>query len=84
MREITASDFQRHPRRIQDLALSEPVAVTDHGRPKVVLLAFEEYARLKRRDKQAAFAWELPEELARQIETARMDARHARLDELLE
>jgi PHD/YefM family antitoxin component YafN of YafNO toxin-antitoxin module len=36
MREITASDFQRHPRRIQDLALREPVAVTDHGRPKVV------------------------------------------------
>lgn len=84
MREITAWDFQRRPGQIQDLALREPVAVTDEGRPRVVLLAFEEYERLKRRDKQAAFAWELPEELARQIETARMDPRHARLDELLE
>lgn len=84
MRKITALELQRHPGRAQDLALRGPIAVTHRGRPKVVLLAFEEYERLKRRDKHAMLAGELPDDLARQIEEARMDTRHAGLNELLD
>ena len=84
MRKITALELQRHLGRAQNLALRRPIAVTRRGRPKVVLLAFEEYERLKRRDKHAMSVWELPDDIARQIEETRMDPRHAALDRLLD
>ena len=46
MRKITALELQRHPGRAQDLAIRGPIAITHRGRPRVVLLAFEEYERL--------------------------------------
>lgn len=50
--KVSAADFQRNIGRYQDLALRQPVAVTRNGRESTVLISTEEYARLKRRDRQ--------------------------------
>jgi len=62
MRTIPASELQRKLGEVQDAALKEPVAITRNGRERLVLLSIEEYRRLKRRDRQALWAWELSEE----------------------
>lgn len=52
MLKVSAADFQRNIGRYQDLALTQPVAVTRNGRERTVLISVEEYQRLKRRDRQ--------------------------------
>lgn len=49
--KVPAADFERNIGRYQDVALRQPVAVTRHGRESTVLIAADEYARLKRRDR---------------------------------
>jgi prevent-host-death family protein len=62
---VTAAEFQRQFGRYRDLALKEPVAVTHHGRESLVMLSAEEYKRLKSLDaRQAAYPWEMPDDLA--------------------
>jgi PHD/YefM family antitoxin component YafN of YafNO toxin-antitoxin module len=50
--QVPAGEFQRHIGRYQDLALTQPVAVTRNGRERTVMISAEEYYRLKRRDRQ--------------------------------
>lgn len=52
MIKVTAAEFQRNIGRYQDMALTQPVAVTRNGRERTVLISTEEYSRLKRRDRQ--------------------------------
>ena len=49
---VPAGEFQRHIGRYQDMALTQPVAVTRNGRERTVMISAEEYYRLKRRDRQ--------------------------------
>jgi len=49
---ISSAEFQRNFGRYQDVALTEPVAITRNGRERVVVLSVDEYHRLKRRDRQ--------------------------------
>src|ERR1700693_6237466 len=50
--QVPAGEFQRHIGRYQDMALTQPVAVTRNGRERTVMISAEEYHRLKRRDSQ--------------------------------
>lgn len=50
--QVPAGEFQRHIGRYQDMALTQPVAVTRNGRERTVMISAEEYYRLKRRDRQ--------------------------------
>ena len=50
--KVPAAEFQRNIGRYQDVALRQPVSVTRNGRERTVLISAEEYARLKRRDRQ--------------------------------
>jgi len=52
MLKIPAGEFQRNIGRYQDMALTQPVAVTRNGRERTVLISVDEYQRLKRRDRQ--------------------------------
>jgi PHD/YefM family antitoxin component YafN of YafNO toxin-antitoxin module len=52
MIKVSAADFQRNIGRYQDLALTEPVAVTRNGRERTVMISTDEYQRLKRRDRE--------------------------------
>jgi prevent-host-death family protein len=47
MRTLTAKEAQYGFGRLIDLARTEPPIVAKHGRPVVVVMAFEEYGRLK-------------------------------------
>jgi len=49
---VAAREFQRHIGRYQDLALTQPVAVTCNGRERTVMISADEYYRLRRRDRQ--------------------------------
>lgn len=46
MRQIRAQDLQRRTGEVQDMALRAPVAITHHGREKLVLMSRETYDRL--------------------------------------
>jgi prevent-host-death family protein len=52
MIKIPAAEFQRNIGRYQDMALTQPVAVTRNGRERTVMISVEEYNRLKRRDRR--------------------------------
>ena len=54
MRTLTAKDAKYGFGRLVDLARTEPLAVTKHGRPVVVVIAAEEFDRLKGLDVQAS------------------------------
>ena len=47
MQTLTAKDAKYGFGRLIDLARAEPVAVAKHGRTVVVVMAIEEYERLK-------------------------------------
>ena len=47
MQTLSAKDAKYGFARLIDLARAEPIAVTKHGRPVVVVLSVEEYERLK-------------------------------------
>jgi PHD/YefM family antitoxin component YafN of YafNO toxin-antitoxin module len=52
MFKVSAAEFQRYIGRYQDLALTQPVAVTRNGRERTVMISIDEYHRLKRHDRQ--------------------------------
>lgn len=52
MIKVSSAEFQRNIGRYQDLALTQPVAVTRNGRERTVMISTEEYHRLKRRDRE--------------------------------
>ena len=47
MQTLTAKQAKNGFGRLIDLACAEPVTVAKHGRPVVVVMAAEEFARLK-------------------------------------
>jgi prevent-host-death family protein len=49
---LTRSEFEERLGDALDKALSGPVIVTKHGRPKNVVLSYEEYQRLVARDRR--------------------------------
>ncbi len=59
----------------------EPVLVLHYNKPSVVIVAADEYARLKRRDRVIGATEDLPEWLALQISMTEMDPRFNHLDE---
>jgi prevent-host-death family protein len=52
MIKVSSADFQRNIGKYQDLAMTQPVAVTRNGRERTVMISTEEYNRLKRRDRE--------------------------------
>ncbi|WP_448222588.1 type II toxin-antitoxin system Phd/YefM family antitoxin [Gordonia iterans] len=43
---VPATDFNRNPSHVKRLAAKGPVVVTEHNRPTLVVLSFDEYQRL--------------------------------------
>ena len=52
MIKVSSGELQRKIGHFQDMALVEPVTITNNGRDRLVMLSVEEYRRLKRRDRQ--------------------------------
>jgi prevent-host-death family protein len=83
MIRVSSTEFGKEVGRYQDAALNQPVVVTRNGRDRTVMISAEEYARLKRRDRQVFATSEAPEEVIDAVRNAKMDPRHNHLDELL-
>jgi hypothetical protein len=70
MIKVSSAEFQRNIGRYQDLALTQPVAVTRNGRERTVMISTEEYWRLKRRDRRVMSLDDFTDEDIAAIEAA--------------
>jgi prevent-host-death family protein len=61
---VTSKEALRHWKEVTDKALREPVVITAHGRPRHVLLAYEDYQRLRDQERRPYLTTELPADLA--------------------
>lgn len=52
MIRVSSGELQRKIGHIQDMALVDPVTITNNGRDRLVMISVEEYRRLKRRDRE--------------------------------
>ena len=77
---VTASQFQQSFGALSDHARREPVVITKHGRDSLVVMAAEEWARLKRRDRRVGLADELPEEWIEAVRGSEVPEEYAHLD----
>ena len=68
--KVSSAEFQKAFGRFREAALKEPVIITNHGRESLVLVAADEYRRLKALDRRALYAWELDAETLAAIEHA--------------
>jgi prevent-host-death family protein len=59
--------MQRHAAILQEAAMAEPVIITYHDRPRLVLMSMQEYDRLRGRG--AGGEIELPSNVAERVET---------------
>lgn len=81
---ISSAEFQRAFGRYREAALKEPVTITNHGRDSLVLMAVDEYQRLKSRDRVALRVEDLSDEDFRAITEQDLPAELARFDGELE
>ena len=84
MRRVTATDFQKKIGLYQDMALTEPLAITRNGHEKIVVLSAEEYHRLKRRDREVLRVEDLTAEDLEAIAAAKPPAEAASFDQEVE
>ena len=70
---LTRSEFEERLGDALDRALSGPVIVTKHGRPKNVVLSYEEYQRLAARDRSVFRVADLTDEEIAEIGRASME-----------
>jgi len=61
MTKVTSGEFTREFGRYRSLAHREAVVVTHHGRDDVVLIAADDYARLRRYEQKAFHVSQLPQ-----------------------
>ncbi|ODT87314.1 MAG: hypothetical protein ABS78_12910 [Phenylobacterium sp. SCN 70-31] len=66
-RSVTSKEAQRHWKDVTDKALRAPVVITSHGRPRHVLMAYEDYARLRRQTRQAYNTANIPADVAEDL-----------------
>jgi prevent-host-death family protein len=67
MQHFRSQDMQRQGAVIQEAAMREPVVITYHDRPRLVLMSIQEYDRLRGRRRKAGAAAELPAAVANDI-----------------
>jgi PHD/YefM family antitoxin component YafN of YafNO toxin-antitoxin module len=68
MQTFRAQDMQKQASLLQDAAMVEPVIITYHDRPRLVLLSMQEYDKLRGRRRIAGAVVELSDSVASQIE----------------
>lgn len=81
---LSASEFQDRVGEALDRSLSQPVLITKHGRPRNVVLSYDEYERLRARDRRAVRAEDLSDEDIAALETSEMAPGYEHLDAELE
>lgn len=77
---VTAAAVSKNFGAFQDAAVREPVIITKNGRPRTVLVAYEDFMRLSKRDRVVQLTAELTESEITAVEEAEMDSDLAYLD----
>ena len=77
---LSASEFQDRVGEALDRSLSQPVLITKHGRPRNVVLSYDEYERLRARDRRAVRAEDLTDEDIAALEASEMGQGYEHLD----
>jgi len=80
MLTVSAAEFQRNFGRYQDEALKQQLSITRNGPDRLVVLAADEYDRLKRRDRAVLKTEEMSEADIKAITQGTMDSRHDHLN----
>ncbi|MGH0315144.1 type II toxin-antitoxin system Phd/YefM family antitoxin [Sinorhizobium meliloti] len=70
---VTAAAVSKNFGAYQDAAVREPVIITKNGRPRTVLLAYEDYLRLSRRDRRVEATPELSDDDISAVEKSEME-----------
>ena len=78
--KVSTADLIRNFGQLADKALAEPLTITKNGRDRLVLLSTEEYARLKRRDREVVLPGQLTVEERASIAAAEVPDELAALD----
>jgi PHD/YefM family antitoxin component YafN of YafNO toxin-antitoxin module len=81
---VTSGEFQQQFERYQDEALRQPITIMLSDEKRLVMMSFEEYRRLKRRDRRVLRAEDFTDADIAAIASAEMDPRHRHLDDELE
>ncbi len=80
MTKVTSGEFTREFGRYRAIAHREPVIITNHGRDDVVLLAAEDYVRLRRYEQKAFHVSQLPQDVVDEFGTVPVPAAASAFD----
>ncbi|WP_457660351.1 type II toxin-antitoxin system Phd/YefM family antitoxin [Sinorhizobium medicae] len=70
---VTAAAVSKNFGAYQDAAVREPVIITKNGRPRTVLIAYEDYLRLSRRDRRVEATADLSDDDLAAVEKSEME-----------
>lgn len=70
---VTAAAVSKNFGAYQDAAVREPVIITKNGRPRTVLIAYEDYLRLAKRDRRAEATASLSDPEITAVEQSEME-----------
>ncbi|WP_045025052.1 type II toxin-antitoxin system Phd/YefM family antitoxin [Agrobacterium arsenijevicii] len=77
---VTAATVSKNFGAYQDAAVREPVIITKNGRPRTVLIAYEDYMRLAKRDRRVELSTTLGDDDLAAIEASQMEPGLEHLD----
>lgn len=77
---VTAAQVSKNFGAYQDAAVREPVIITKNGRPRTVLLAYDDFVRLSKRDRRVQRTADLTDEDIAAIEASQMAPGHEHLN----
>jgi prevent-host-death family protein len=80
MTTVTAAELSKNFGAYQDAALREPVIITKNGRPRTVLIAYEDFQRLSQRDRRVQRTVDLTETEIAVVEASKMTPGFDHLD----
>lgn len=76
---VSGAEFNQRPSQVKRAAEVEPVVITEHGRPSLVLMTYADYVRLRQVPGDLASWLEMDEDVDFGIETSGFDLEPAEL-----
>jgi prevent-host-death family protein len=70
---VTAAAVSKNFGAYQDAAVRDPVIITKNGRPRTVLMAYEDFVRLSKRDRRVELTAELSADEVATVEASEME-----------
>lgn len=78
---VTAAEISKNFGAYQDAAVRDPVIITKNGRPRTVLMAYEDFVRLSKRDRRVQLTNELSAAEIAEVERSSMSPGHEHLND---